>query len=80
MSFGVGWIVAAALVGGTGQTSREAAGKVDLERLEQVWNEAHLRGDAEILDDLWADDFVVTVPGMALMTKSDVIGSGAPAG
>ncbi|MBI3651095.1 MAG: DUF3224 domain-containing protein [Acidobacteria bacterium] len=45
----------------------------ELLRLETVWNDAHLQG-AAALDELWADDFVVTVPGMALMTKPEVIG------
>lgn len=40
-------------------------------RLEDIWNEAHLRGDAEALDRLWADDLVVTVPGMNPMTKEE---------
>lgn len=33
-----------------------------------------MRGDAEALDRLWADDFVVTVPGMLVMAKPDTIG------
>src|SRR5712691_8135158 len=46
----------------------------ELTRLENVWNEAHVRGDGEVLDGLWADDFVVTVPNMPFMTKADTIG------
>ncbi len=42
--------------------------------LEKLWNEAHLGGDAEALDRLWADDLVVTVPGMAPMSKDGVLG------
>jgi enterochelin esterase family protein len=34
----------------------------ELTRLETVWNDAHLRGDAEALAGLCADDLVVTVP------------------
>ena len=41
-----------------------------LSQLEGVWNEAHMKGDAKALDELWADDLVVTVPGMAPMTKT----------
>ena len=50
------------------------AEREELMRLEQVWNEAHVRGDAEALDRLWAEDMTVTVPGMAPMTKSDSMG------
>lgn len=30
--------------------------RAELLRLESVWNEAHVRGDAGVLDRLWADD------------------------
>ena len=43
----------------------------ELSRLETVWNEAHLRGDAGALDRLWATDLVVTVPDMPVMDKSE---------
>ncbi len=42
-------------------------------RLEQVWNQAHLNNDAAVLETLWADDLTVMVPGMAAMSKSDVL-------
>lgn len=46
----------------------------DLERtflkLETKWNEAHVRGDAETLGQLWADRLVVTVPQMPVMDKA----------
>jgi len=45
----------------------------ELSRLERVWNDAHVRGDAEALDRLWGDDLVVTVPGMAVMTKPETL-------
>ena len=58
--------------------SIEALGKNDqasdvkeLTRLETVWNEAHLQGNAAALDSLWSDDLVVTVPDMPLMNKEE---------
>lgn len=45
----------------------------ELERLEKVWNEAHEHGDADTLDDLWADDIEVAVPKMPVMTKTEVL-------
>jgi ketosteroid isomerase-like protein len=48
-----------------------AADRVELERLERVWNEAHERGDAIALDAMWAPELTVTVPGMAVMHKAD---------
>ncbi len=50
--------------------STNSADQVELQRLEKVWNDAHLRGDTAALDDLWADELVVTVPKMQLMNKS----------
>jgi len=70
----VGCIVAASLVQQPALASREAADVAELSRLDTAWNEAHLRGDADALDRLWADDLVVTVPNMPVMTKPDVLG------
>ena len=46
----------------------------ELTRLEAVWNDAHLRGDSEALAGLCADDLVVTVPAMPVMTKEEAVG------
>jgi ketosteroid isomerase-like protein len=46
----------------------------ELGRLEKVWNEAQLTGDANALDRLWAADLVVTVPNMPVMDKSESLG------
>ena len=43
----------------------------ELMRLEQVWNDAHLRGDVRALDQLWAEDLFVTVPDMPVMNKEE---------
>jgi ketosteroid isomerase-like protein len=45
-----------------------------LERLEAEWSDAHVRGDAPVLDRLFSDDLVVVVPGMRVMTKMDALG------
>lgn len=44
-----------------------------LKRLEQVWNTAHEHGDADALQQLWADDLEVDVPRMPVMTKTDAL-------
>jgi uncharacterized protein (TIGR02246 family) len=61
------------------QTSPGAGAKNDgdrkeLERLEAEWNAAHVRGDAAALERIFADDLVVVVPGMRVMTKEDSLG------
>ena len=43
-------------------------------RLEQVWNEAHLKGDANVLDRLWLEDIVVIVPKMAPFDRAAALG------
>ena len=43
----------------------------DLKSLETIWNEAHERGDADALEQLWADDLEVAVPRMPVLTKAD---------
>jgi len=45
----------------------------ELARLETVWNNSHLRGDAEALDRLWADDLVIVVPKMTPLAKSEAL-------
>jgi ketosteroid isomerase-like protein len=45
----------------------------ELQRLEAVWNDAHLKGDADALDQLWANDLVVTVAAMPIMNKADAL-------
>ncbi len=65
------WI--ALLAGAVAPTQAPAAGAAELSRLEGVWNEAHLRGDADALERLWADDLVVMVPEMRVMTKPGLI-------
>lgn len=54
--------------------SQASDAMVELTQLEKAWNEAHVKGDGDVLDRLWAADFVVTVPNMKPMTKADVIG------
>ena len=44
---------------------------VQLLALEKVWNDAHIQGNADALDALWAQELTVTVPGMRVLTKSD---------
>ena len=43
----------------------------ELTRLEQVWNDAHLNGDAATLEKLWDEDLFVTVPDMPVMNKGE---------
>jgi ketosteroid isomerase-like protein len=45
----------------------------ELQRLETVWNEAHIRGDSATLSRLWADDLEVAVPKMPVMRKGELI-------
>lgn len=51
--------------------SKDANDLQQLYRLEAVWNDAHVKGDAEALDALWANDLTVTVAGMPIMNKAD---------
>ena len=69
-------VVLTLAVGGTptpARESREARNLKELARLESVWNEAHLRGDADALVLLWANDLIVTVPDMPVMDKNEAL-------
>ena len=56
-----------------GATLTDKATTAEIGKLESTWNEAHLRGDAQALAAPWADDLLVIVPGMAPMTKPEVL-------
>jgi hypothetical protein len=43
-------------------------------QLEVAWNEAHLHGDANALDRLWAPGLSVVVPGMPPFKKPELLG------
>ncbi|MFQ5701515.1 MAG: nuclear transport factor 2 family protein [Acidobacteriota bacterium] len=67
-------LLAAAVPAQPGSKAQETADRIELARLETAWNHAHVRGDAQALDRLWAEELVVTVPEMPVMGKADVIG------
>ena len=53
--------------------SKDASDIKELYRLEEVWNSAHVKGDADALDKLWADDLIVTIAAMPVMKKSEAL-------
>jgi uncharacterized protein DUF4440 len=55
------------------QNTTHTADRDELQRLETVWNEAHIRGDSATLSRLWADDLEVAVPKMSVMRKGELI-------
>ena len=65
------WVLCGALLGAAVVDSPETA---ELIRLEGVWNDAHVHGDAEALDRLWDPDLVVTVPKMPVFTRAEALG------
>ena len=55
------------------QGTSEAEVRAELARLEDVWNQAHLHGDTEALDRIWADDLEVAVPQMPIWNKAELV-------
>jgi len=53
--------------------SKDAFDLKELQRLEDVWNTAHVKGDADALDQLWASDLIVTIAAMPVMKKADAL-------
>jgi len=68
------WLVAVGLAQAPAGNAPADAEVTTLARLEADWNAAHVRGDAAALDRLFAEDVVVMVPGMRVMTKVDAVG------
>ena len=54
--------------------SQESADIAELTRLEQVWNDAHVHGNVEPLEQLLADDLIVTMTDMSVLSKAQSIG------
>ena len=67
------WILAMGPRFGFSEFQSQTVDVTELESLEERWNQAHLQGNKEALDKLWADDLVVIVPGMPPMTKSETL-------
>lgn len=68
----------AALLCTTAQAQAPAAAAADTDlarftQLETQWNDAHLRGDADALDRLWADELRVVVPRMTPLNKTEAL-------
>jgi ketosteroid isomerase-like protein len=68
------WLVAIALVQVPGGTAAADADVTTLALFDTDWNAAHVRGNAAALEHLFADDVVIMVPGMRVMTKADALG------
>lgn len=54
-------------------TRSETTVPLDPEKLERIWNRAHLESDTAALDALWADDIVIVVPGMKPLGKAEAL-------
>jgi hypothetical protein len=68
------WIVAAVLIQSPAGKSNESVDVGELTRLERVWNDAYIRGDADALEALCADDLIVQMSEMQVLDKAKSIG------
>jgi hypothetical protein len=65
-------LVSAATLG-PNRVRQETAAVTELTRLEKVWNDAHLRGDALAFDKLSDADLFMTLPDMPTLNKEDAL-------
>jgi hypothetical protein len=54
--------------------SQESADIAELTRLEQLWNDAYVHGNVKPLEQLLADDLIVTMTDMSVLSKAQSIG------
>ena len=59
-------VLASTLLQQPASKSRESSDTEELSRLEAAWNEAYVRGDADAVGRLCADDLIVTMSTSAL--------------
>jgi hypothetical protein len=64
-------LLAAVTIAPSAPLSSEDADQAEITRLEHEWNQAHLRGDAETLDQMASDSLLLTIPGMRVLTKAE---------
>jgi ketosteroid isomerase-like protein len=69
----VGALAASVVLLALAQQPALPASTAEFLELEDVWNRAHLQGDAAALARLWTDDIVVIVPGMPPFTKTQAL-------
>ena len=67
-------IVTALSLPALANNSQESGDIAELSKLEQVWNDAYVHGKVEPLEQLLADDLIVTMTDMAVLTKAQSIG------
>ena len=67
-------LIAITLITALFQSSASPADTEELMRLERVWNQAHEKGDAKALEQLWSEDIEINVPKMAVMGRSQALG------
>src|SRR5205807_9135161 len=54
--------------------TQESKDILEFSRLERVWNDAYIHGNVEELQQLLADDLIVTMTDMMVLTKAQSIG------
>ena len=72
--FVVALIVTAISLPTLAKKSQGSADIAELSKLEQVWNDAYVHGNVGPLERLLADDLIVTMTDMAVLTKAQSIG------
>ena len=66
-------LIALLLAWPQGAVSKDVYDVKELHGLEAVWNDAHVKGDADTLDKLWANDLILTIAAMPAMKKADAL-------
>ena len=69
----IAFVLCLALHQGSPALSKDGFDLKELYRLEEVWNTAHVKGDEDALDKLWANELIVTIAAMPVMKKADAL-------
>ena len=66
-------LIVIALTLGMQQASAPPDVVEELSRLERVWNEAHRKGDAKPLEEVWSDDIEIIIPKMDVLSRAEAL-------
>ena len=69
------WLTVLILIANCGYATAQDSAVQSVQKLERAWLDAYEQRDVKAMDEIVADDFVITFPDGSMQTKSQIINS-----
>ena len=69
------WLTVLILIASCGYATAQDSAVQSVQKLERAWLDAYEQRDVKAMDEIVADDFVITFPDGSMQTKSQIINS-----